>query len=90
MIIIHFFSRALLVWLLSYAFAICGCIVLFGMVLNTLLIRESVRHDIHPLTMAITVIPALMALLYMFCWTMVFALWRRIKLRQNRVFECID
>lgn len=83
-------SWALLVWLLSYAFAICGCIVLFGTILNTLLIRQSVRRDVHPLTMAVAVVPAVMALLYTICWAMVFSLWRRLKRRQNRVFECVE
>ena len=81
--------RALLVWLLSYAFAICGCIVLFGTILNALLIRQSVRNDVSPATMAVAVIPAVMAVLYTVCWTMVYSLWRRLKRRQNRVFECV-
>ena len=76
-------------WLLSYAFAICGCIVLFGTILNALLIRQSVRNDVSPSSMAVAVIPAVMAVLYTVCWTMVYALWRRLKRRQNRVLECV-
>ncbi len=82
--------RALLVWLLAYAVAICGCIILFGVILNSLLIRQSLRHDVHSTTMALAVVPFLLSLLYMVCWFIVLVLWKKIKRRHNRVFECVE
>ena len=81
---------ALLVWLLCYAFATCGCIVLFGIMLNTLLVRDSVEHDVRNSTMLFTLIPVLMAFIYIVCWFIVLHLWKRIKKRENRVFVCVD
>ena len=57
------------------SFTVGGCIRLFGNVQNTSSSEQSVHHPVHPLTMDIAAIPALVALLYTFCWTMVFDLW---------------
>lgn len=81
---------ALLLWLLSYAVAICGCICLFGLVLNTLLVRSEMEHDVHIVTLVTApAIPLLLGLLYVVCWCIVLVFWRRLKRRENQVFVCV-
>jgi hypothetical protein len=39
--VFHAASWALLIWLLCYIFAICGCLILFAVVVDALIIRFS-------------------------------------------------
>ena len=81
---------ALLVWLICYAFAICGCFFLFGMMLNILIVRDDQLSDVHYTTFLLTIIPLLMCFLYLICWAFVFQLWRQFKRRENQVFVCVE
>ena len=92
-LLIGVFNRVawlILVWLLAYAVGICGCIILFGFMLNILLVRDTVQDDVLGWTFLLCVIPLLMALTYLICWLLVLKLWKQIKKRETQVFVCVD
>ncbi len=87
---LHRLAWPLVVWLVSYSFAICGCVILFGVMLRRLMLRQEGEGDVHWSTMALCAVPLLLAVLYTLCWAAVVALWRRIKREDNRPFTCVE
>ena len=81
---------ALLLWLLCYAIAICGCIVLLGIMLNLLMIRSQLVHDVHYTTMMLTIVPVLLCLLYVICWYLVWREWYKMKRSENNFIIISD
>lgn len=80
----------LLMWLISYILAIIGCFVLFGIMLDALLVRDKLLNDVETGTYFLTVIPLLIGIIYIFCWIFIFLLWRQLKRRENQVFVCVE
>ena len=73
----------------GYVVGICGCIILFGIILNALLVRQQEDNDVS-LT-SLIVWPSLSLLLgavYMLLWIIVFKSWKKIRrrARHNQVF----
>ena len=73
----------------GYVVGICGCIILFGIILNALLVRQQEDNDVS-LT-SLIVWPSLSLLLgavYMLLWIIVFKAWKKIRrrARHNQVF----
>ena len=73
----------------GYVVGICGCIILFGIILNALLVRQQEDNDVS-LT-SLIVWPAMSLLLgsvYMLLWFIVFKAWKKIRrrARHNQVF----
>ena len=81
---------ALLLWLLSYAVAICGCVLLFGVMLNSLVVLQELEGNVGSSLYLLTLVPLAMGVLYTMCWVMVLALWKKIKRRESRVFVCVE
>ncbi|TRY74928.1 hypothetical protein TCAL_14616 [Tigriopus californicus] len=81
---------ALLVWLVAYAIGICGCVFLFAVMLHLLVERQWNENDVHITTMLLTLIPLLMAVIYMIFWMIIVKLWKHYKNRENQIYICYD
>jgi len=91
--IIHQMANLLLVWLVGYVVGICGCIILFGIILNALLVRQKEDNDVSLESLIIWPSMALLlALVYTFLWFIVFWTWKKIRRRakHNQVFTCMQ
>ena len=83
-------SCTLVVWLVAYSINISGCFILFGVVINLLIKRHEEDNDISSGTMMISLVPLILAILYIICWCFVFKLWRKVRERENLVFVCVE
>lgn len=91
--IIHYAANLVLIWLVGYVVAICGCIILFGIVLNALLARNEDNNDISLASFIIwPTMVLLLATVYMLLWFIVFKAWKKIRRRakHNQVFTCMQ
>ena len=85
-------SAPLIVWLLSYAIAICGCIIFIGYLINQYILSRGApfffgSNDTNNLVYLVILV-ALIAVLYLVCWMFVLKFWQLMKRRGNRVFSC--
>ena len=83
-------SCSLVVWLVAYSANISGCFILFGLVINLLMKRQEEKDDVSSGTMMISLVPLILAILYIICWCFVFKLWRKVRERDNLVFVCVE
>lgn len=77
----------------GYVVGICGCIILFGIILNALLARQEDNSDVSLESFIIWPSMALLlALIYMLLWLIVFKTWKKIRrrARHNQVFTCMQ
>ena len=54
----------ILIWLLSYAVGVCGCIILFGFMLNILIVRNAIEEDVSIGTYILCSVPLLLSLIH--------------------------
>jgi len=91
--IIHRIAYMLLIWLVGYVLGICGCIILFGIILNALLERESDNKDVSLFSFIFwPSLALLLALVYILLWFIVFKSWKKIRrrMKHNQVFTCME
>ena len=75
---------------MAYSVNISGCFILFGLVINLLMKRQEEKDDVSSGTMMISLVPLILAILYIICWCFVFKLWRKVRDRDNLVFVCVE
>ena len=83
----------LIAFQVGYVVGICGCIILFGIILNALLVRQKEDNDVSLESLIIWPSMALLlALVYTFLWFIVFWTWKKIRRRakHNQVFTCMQ
>jgi len=91
--IIHRVANMLLIWLVGYVVGICGCIILFGIILNALFARQAENEDVSLTSFIVwPSLAILLALVYIFLWFIVFKSWTKIRRRakHNQVFTCME
>jgi len=90
--LIHSIASAVFIWLIAYLFTICGCGILFGFVLTSLLNRNSVHGDVSVATLVLwPMLPVLLGGVYVVLWIFVHMAWKKIRRRKrNTVFACIE
>lgn len=90
--LIHSVASAVFIWLIAYIFTICGCGVLFGFVLTTLLKRNYLHGDVSLATLIFwPMLPILLGGVYVVLWVFVHMAWKKIRRRKrNTVFACIE
>jgi hypothetical protein len=52
--------------------------------------RQEEEDDVSSGTMMISLVPLILAILYIICWCFVFKLWRKVRERDNLVFVCVE
>jgi len=90
--LIHSIASAVFIWLVAYIFTICGCGVLFGFVLSSLLRRRAQMGDVSTATLIFwPILPVLLGGVYVVLWIFVHMAWKKIRRRKrNTVFACIE
>merc|ERR1712156_600414 len=67
--LIHSIASAVFIWLVAYIFTICGCGVLFGFVLSSLLRRRAQMGDVSTATLIFwPILPVLLGGVYVVLW----------------------
>ena len=77
----------------GYVVGICGCIILFGIILNALFARQAENEDVSLTSFIVwPSLALLLALVYIFLWFIVFKSWTKIRRRakHNQVFTCME
>ena len=82
----------IIIFQVAYIFTICGCGVLFGFVLTSLLKRSSLQGDVSTATLIFwPLLPILLGAVYVVLWFFVHMAWKKIRRRKrNSVFACIE
>lgn len=71
----------MLTFQVGYVVGICGCIILFGIILNALLEREAENNDVSLFTFIFwPLLALLLALVYILLWFIVFRSWKKIRM----------
>ena len=87
------FQMSLILFQVGYVLGICGCIILFGIILNALLERESDNKDVSLFSFIFwPSLALLLALVYILLWFIVFKSWKKIRrrMKHNQVFTCME
>ena len=87
------FQSLLILFQVGYVLGICGCIILFGIILNALLERESDNKDVSLFSFIFwPSLALLLALVYILLWFIVFKSWKKIRrrMKHNQVFTCME
>ena len=61
-----------------------------GTVISILVKRKEEEGDVSSQTMMISLVPLILAVLYIICWCFVFKLWRKVRDRDNQLFICVE
>ena len=52
--------------------------------------RDAEENDVSTGTYFVSLIPLLLGIVYILCWFVVFKLWRKMRLRDNQIYVCVD
>ena len=58
--------------------------------ISILVKRKEEEGDVSSQTMMISLVPLILAVLYIICWCFVFKLWRKVRDRDNQLFICVE